>query len=85
MLTIRRYQVLMGRKGSKWCTTNNGLPQESVLTPTLFNLYLHDKLDTKELKFQFAVDITVVHRSNELKDGSGTLNDDLARFIDYFC
>jgi len=52
MLTNRRYQVFMGCKGSKWRTANNGLPQGSVLAPTLFNLYLHDIPKTKGLMFQ---------------------------------
>ncbi|KAL4119302.1 hypothetical protein QTP88_012127 [Uroleucon formosanum] len=48
------------------------------------HLYLHDIPKTKGLMFQYADDIAIVHQSRELKDGSNTLNDDLATLGDYF-
>lgn len=56
----------------------------SLLEPTLFNLYLHDIPKTKGLMFQYADDIAIVHQNRELKDGSSTLNDDLATLGNYF-
>lgn len=37
MLTNHKFCVFMGDKASRW-RTSNGLPQGSVLAPTLFNL-----------------------------------------------
>jgi len=37
-----RFRVHMGDKTSAWRTQKNGLPQSSVLAPTLFNLYTND-------------------------------------------
>lgn len=84
MLTNRRYQVFMSCKESKWGTANNGLPQGSVLAPTLFNQYIHGIPKTKGLMFLYADDIAIVHQSRELKDWSNTLNYHLATLGDYF-
>ena len=42
LLRDRRFRVYMSNRASVWKRQTNGLPQGSVLAPTLFNLYTND-------------------------------------------
>lgn len=74
MLTNRLLRVLLYSKGSKM---NDGLSQGSVLTPTLFNLYMSDLPKTEGTIFQFADDIAIAYQSMELADGKRVMTKDL--------
>lgn len=69
ILAYRRFQVYLDNKGSRWKTVSNGLPQRSVLAPTLLNLYVHDITNTEGVKFQFADDIAIAYQSKDLRMG----------------
>ena len=68
-LTDRRCRILHKDKFSEFFTPNAGVPQGSVLAPTLYNMYTHDIPDVKHpdsLIIQYADDVTVLTRSRLL-------------------
>ena len=77
---INHYQQLV----SRWRRWNNGLPQGSILVPTLFNLYTYDIPNLKSKKFKFADDLVVAYQCDTFKEGGEILTSDLNVTFDYF-
>jgi len=57
LIRNRRFRVHMGDDISRWHIQANGLPQGSVLAPTLFNLYTNDLPTTFCRRFIYADNI----------------------------
>lgn len=68
---FNRKYILSNNQKSVYKTVYDGLPQGSTLSTTLFNLYtknLHNLNNEKCQIVQFADDITVIVKSNNLRD-----------------
>ena len=64
-------------KQSKLRRLKNSVPQESILTPFLFNTYTYNLLSTICRKFSYAEDLALLHSFVNRKDLEGTFNQDM--------
>ena len=61
----------------------NGVPQESVLAPLLFNIYTYDFPSMISRKFAYTDDLALLHSSGNWKDLEGTLSQDMSTLSAY--
>ena len=84
MTGTRHFHICLGEQVSRTRTIKNGVPQGSVLAPTLFNIYLCDIPDTASQKFGYADDWAITSQSGSIKDLERTLTEDAASLHNYF-
>ena len=84
ILSDRLIQVHIGSKKSKFKQLKNGLPQGSVLSPLLFNVYTADLPATQSRKCIYADDIALAYQDEEFEETEQVLTSDLAILADYF-
>jgi len=80
-LTDRRCRIIHEDKTSTFFTPCAGVPQGSVLAPTLYNMYTHDIPDVRHpdsMTIQYADDVTLLTRSRLLD----TLTNRMQRELD---
>jgi Reverse transcriptase (RNA-dependent DNA polymerase) len=83
LLRNRRLRVHIGDDTSAWRLQRNGLPQGSVLAPTLFNLCTNDLPATKSRKFIYVDDICLGTQSHTFVKLECSLTADMARMAQY--
>jgi hypothetical protein len=67
MLSNRFFTIFIGEEKSKIKMLNNGLPQDSVLAPLLFNLCIKDLQATTARTFIYADDLALAARVKNSK------------------
>ena len=70
-------------KQSRIRRLKNGVPQESVLAPLLFNIYTYDLPSMISIKFAYADDLALLYSSGNWKDLEGTLSQDMSTLSAY--
>ena len=85
-LSNRKQYVVYNEKVSKYQTIKCGVPQGSILGPTLFLLYINDiKNISNLLKFIIFADDTNIYYSNEdIKVVEKTMNEELIKLVSWF-
>ncbi|VVC38695.1 Reverse transcriptase domain [Cinara cedri] len=77
MLCNRCFTVYIGEEKRKIKMLNNGLSQDSVLAPLLFNLYIRDLPATTARKFIYTDDLVLACQSKNFDDLENILSEDL--------
>lgn len=84
ILSNRIVQVEIGGKTSRTRILNNGLPQGSVMSSFLYNIYTSDFPPTKSRKFIYADDTALAYQPNSFEEIERVLTEDLEKLADYF-
>ena len=63
MTGTRYFKTILSDDKGKWREIANGVPQGSVLAPTLFNVYISDMPETTSIKLGYADDWAIATRA----------------------
>ena len=84
LINNRSFTLHLGDQKSRNRRLKNGLPQGSVLAPTLFNIYTSDLPPTRSKKYVYADDICLGYQDRDFDSLSSILTSDLASLCQYF-
>lgn len=86
-ITDRKYYLKVNKENSDWQTSKVGIPQGSVLSPLLCNLYTSDAMDKVKSKLhsEFADDNIVLPHGTNLDEVAHEVLEDCDQIINIWC
>ena len=85
LLENRRFFVELNGKSSRWEIQKNGLPQDSVRDPVLFNTYINDQpVSPTTRSFVYADDLGIAAQNSDVNVIEATFTSALAKLTTYY-
>jgi len=80
-LSDRRQRVVVNGSQSDWCPVTSGVPQGSVLGPSLFLVYINDFVENLSSEIRLFADDSILYRDIVTEDDHRILQEDLHRLF----
>ena len=81
----RQFYVELNGKKNRWCNQKTGLPQGSVLSPVLLNVYTNDQPVYNETRsFIYADDLCIVTQRSTFEQTKTILTESLQNLSEYY-